>query len=932
MRTGHRRDRKKKVLLYGVAAAVIATATIGTIAVASPGFLGSSGDGKAAAPNATLQSRFEDAAREFDVPKSVLMAVSYRQTRWETHDGLPSTTGAYNVMGLTRVRPDDMEKPTAEERLAHLNQSGDPAVEKRFDADKALRSTLAAVEMSDPRLHTLDEAAELIDKPADELRSDAAQSIRAGAALLADYQREATGSLPDDPGLWYPAVARFSQAPDAKGAQLFATRVYESIRTGESELTADGQRVTLKADPSVTPVKPSKLPLAATFASVSAVPTPECPADLNCDFAPAGYAKDQGNYNIAGRPAGGFDIRQIVIHDTEGGYADSLATFQNPATYVSAHYLIRASDGLVTQMVETKNESWHAANKTVNMHAIGIEHEGYAIKAGSWYTEPQYESSAALVKYLAARFGIPLDREHIIGHDEVPGVLDKGVGAQHWDPGPFWDWNHYMKLMGAPTGANGAGGPVKAGQLVRIVPPFTTANQPKLTNGGQAVAAQPANFGYLYTSPSTSATTVSDPYLGTVLWSEGANWANKVLAGAEFVVAEARTDWTAIWYGGQKAWFHNPGGQFTAPVGKTPQTVLTAKAGAASIPVYGRTYPEDAAYAGTGVAVQADNSASLTKYSLPAGQAYPKAGGTVTGDYYSSAFDTGGTLVKGTNSFYPIRFNHRIAWVRASDVQQISSTAPDLGASRYNTLARDASGVLWQYQGTGSATAPYLARFRVGSGWQGYNAVTSMTALRADAVGDMVARDASGVLWYYPGSGVPSAPFLKRVEVGTGWGIYNRLTGARDVTGDGRADLLARDTSGVLWLYKGTGTNATPFAARVKIGSGWGIYNQLTDTGDLTGDGKADLLTRDTSGVLWLYKGTGSATAPYAARVKTGSGWGAYGILNGPSDLSGDGKPDVIARDTSGVLWLYKGTGGATAPFAARVQIATGWQIYNLLV
>lgn len=253
LRTGHRRDRKKKVLLYGVAAAVIATATIGTIAVASPGFLGSSGDGKAAAPNATLQSRFEDAAREFDVPKSVLMAVSYRQTRWETHDGLPSTTGAYNVMGLTRVRPDDMEKPTAEERLAHLNQSGDPAVEKRFDADKALRSTLAAVEMSDPRLHTLDEAAELIDKPADELRSDAAQSIRAGAALLADYQREATGSLPDDPGLWYPAVARFSQAPDAKGAQLFATRVYESIRTGESELTADGQRVTLKADPRSLP-------------------------------------------------------------------------------------------------------------------------------------------------------------------------------------------------------------------------------------------------------------------------------------------------------------------------------------------------------------------------------------------------------------------------------------------------------------------------------------------------------------------------------------------------------------------------------------------------------------------------------------------------------------------------------------------------------
>ncbi len=101
-------------------------------------------------------------------------------------------------------------------------------------------------------------------------------------------------------------------------------------------------------------------------------------------------------------------------------------------------------------MVQNKDEAWHAANKSMNMHSIGIEHEGYAIKDGSWYTEPQYESSAALVKYLAAKYDIPLDREHIIGHDEVPGVLDANVRSQHWDPGPFWDWNHYMQLLGAP--------------------------------------------------------------------------------------------------------------------------------------------------------------------------------------------------------------------------------------------------------------------------------------------------------------------------------------------------------------------------------------------------------------------------------------------------------------------------------------------------
>ncbi|MDF6041978.1 N-acetylmuramoyl-L-alanine amidase [Streptomyces sp. JH14] len=928
--------------MYGVGTAVLVTATVGTIAMASQDAVTT--DSKPASPTAVLQGQFEDAAREFDVPQSVLMAVSYRQTRWESHDGEPSTSGAYNVMGLTRVTEDDVEKPTKAEQLAHLNMSGDPAVMKHFDAARALKGMPDSVDTSAPELHTLDEAAKLIDKPVDAVQDDTAQSIRAGAALLAQYQREATDSLPDDAGQWYPAVARYSQSPDTKGATLFANRVFASVKSGESRLTADGQQLSLPADPSVTPVKPSKMPLAATNIATTATPAPECPTGLNCDFKPAGYKQnsttpdDFGNYNVANRPASGEDIRSIVIHDTEGGYAGSLATFQNPASYASAHYMIRANDGLVTQMVETKNEAWHAANKTANMHSIGIEHEGYAIKSGSWYTEPQYESSATLVKYLANRFGIPLDREHIIGHDEVPGVLDGNVASQHWDPGPFWDWNHYMTLIGAPTGAEGAGGPLKAGQVVRVVPPFTTANQPALTYGGAAVAKQPANFGYLYTSPSTTATKITDPYIPNVTSTDGPNWGNKVVAGGTYVVAEAQTNWTAIWYGGKKAWFQNPSGQFTAPVGKTAQPVLKPKAGATSIPVYGRAYPEDAAYAGTGVDIQAKNNESLSKYSIPAGQAYPQAGPAQVGDYWFAGTFAGTaagdrTLVKGsTNLFYPIRYNHRMAWVKASDVQQASSTVPDAGTNRYNILGRDSAGVLWQYQGTGSATAPFYGRYRVGPGWQDYNSVTAMTALRADGTGDMVARDKSGTLWYYRGGSNPSKPFLSRLKVGGGWGVYNGLWGARDLDADGKADLIARDSSGVLWFYKGTGTPATPFATKARVGGGWSIYNSLVSTGDLTGDGKPDLVARDSAGVLWLYKGTGSATAPYAARTQVGKGWGVYNNLLGPSDLDRDGIGDLVARDTSGVLWFYKGTGSATAPFGARVKVGSGWSIYNQLV
>ncbi|MEJ1196527.1 MULTISPECIES: N-acetylmuramoyl-L-alanine amidase [unclassified Streptomyces] len=945
MSADHRRDRKKKrLLVYGVASVVAAATTAGTLALASPNLLGSDGAKAAAAPDVRLQAEFERAAEEFDVPQSVLMAVSYRQTRWEDHDGLPSTTGAYNVMGLTDVDPKDLGDGDADERehqLEHMNRSGDPAIEKNFDAEKALASLREKpVDTSDPRLHTLDEAAELIDASSEEVRSDPAESIRAGAALLAKYQEDATGSLPEDPGAWYPAVARASQATDHKGAELFAKRVFESIKTGERRLTVDGQYLTLPADPAVEPDRGTDFDLAAAYTAEAAA-TPDCPTGLNCDFRPAAFKQnsssldDWGNYSIASRPEAGHEINSILLHDTEGSYESALGVFQNSRTYASAHYLIRASDGLVTQMVENKNEAWHAGNKSLNMHSIGIEHEGYAIKDGSWYTEPQYESSAALVKHLAGKYDIPLDREHVIGHDEVPGVLDAKVKAQHWDPGPFWDWNHYMELLGAPTGAEGPGGPYKAGQVIRVVPPFTTANQPKLTNGGSAVAKQPANFTYLYSSPTTGSATLTDPYLGSQTWTEGWNWANKVVAGGEYVVAEARQDWTAIWYGGKKAWFYNRGGQFATAVG-TPD-VITPKAGAGTVPVYGRTYPEDSAYTGTGVDVQDENTASLTKYGVLSGQKYPLAGSAINGSYFNSGnIDGSGegsrTVVVGDTVFLPIRYNHRLAWVRASDVQVVKGTAPDPGTDRYDILGRDSSGVLWQYQGTGGASSPFFGRFRIGGGWDAYNAVTTLTALRADGTGDAVARDKSGVLWYYKGSGDLTEPFEKRTRVGGGWSVYDTITGARDLTGDGRPDLVARDKSGVLWLYEGTGSASAPFESRSRIGGGWYVYNALADTGDITGDGKPDLVARDKSGVLWLYEGTGSATAPFEGRTRVGGGWYVYDVLNGPSDLNRDGVPDLVARDKDGVLWLYRGTGRASAPFTDRSRIGGGWNTYNMIV
>ncbi|MEU0009594.1 VCBS repeat-containing protein [Streptomyces sp. NPDC006314] len=116
---------------------------------------------------------------------------------------------------------------------------------------------------------------------------------------------------------------------------------------------------------------------------------------------------------------------------------------------------------------------------------------------------------------------------------------------------------------------------------------------------------------------------------------------------------------------------------------------------------------------------------------------------------------------------------------------------------------------------------------------------------------------------------------------------------------------------------------------RVKIGSGWNQFTQVVGQDDLTGDRKPDIVARDKQGTLWLYKGTGDLRKPFASRVEVGSGWNRFNKLVATGDVDGDGHSDLLARDAKGDLWLHKGTGRAAAPFKSRVKIGTGFNQYR---
>jgi hypothetical protein len=399
----------------------------------------------------------------------------------------------------------------------------------------------------------------------------------------------------------------------------------------------------------------------------------ECPRSIGCEWIPAPYEDlgdgDYGNHDLANRPKS-QKIRYIVIHDTEGTYETTLKLVQDP-TYVSWHYTLRASDGHIAQHVKAKDAAWHAGNWYVNAKSIGLEHEGYAAR-GTWYTEAMYRTSAKLVAYLADKYDIPLDRQHILGHDTVQGITPAFVEGMHWDPGPYWDWAHYFDLLGAPL--RESGGP-KSG-AVTLKPDFATTN-PGFTGcenspgpPGEGVRPQCGMWGssavILHTEPRHDAPLLldvgSNPPDGTSTM-DVADIGSRVSTGQQFVVAETRGDWTAIWYLGQKGWFHNPRSSPTALW--TKALVATPKAGKTSVPVYGRAYPEPEAYP-PDVPVQ---PIVPLQYALLAGQEYVVGMKADTEYYRAVTFDPANhKVIRGSLVYYQIQFGHRVAYVRADDV------------------------------------------------------------------------------------------------------------------------------------------------------------------------------------------------------------------------------------------------------------------------
>jgi hypothetical protein len=207
-----------------------------------------------------------------------------------------------------------------------------------------------------------------------------------------------------------------------------------------------------------------------------------------------------------------------------------------------------------------------------------------------------------------------------------------------------------------------------------------------------------------------------------------------------------------------------------------------------------------------------------------------------------------------------------------------------------------------------------------GSGWGSFNKVLQ-TDLNRDGVVDYIGRTTSGTLYWRHKSGSS----MVNTKLTSGWSTVKQIIAPGDVTGDALPDLMTVTSKGYLYVYPGKG-NGT-FGSGKYLGSGWLSYAQVAGHGDYTGDGRPDLIARTSGGATYLFPC--STTGTFGSRKLVSSSALKYAnAIVAPGDVNGDGNADLVTRTSSGTLWLYKGYGNGT--FTSAVKTATGVNSYNL--
>jgi N-acetyl-anhydromuramyl-L-alanine amidase AmpD len=366
-----------------------------------------------------------------ELPRGILEGVAFINTRFENLDastpescmGLPR---AYGIFGLT-----------ADGKNYFRNNLQNVARRSGFDA--------AAIQ-ADPRTHILAYAAAFAQVMQEHLYKNEAWALRSGLQSLSELPADQNKQNQYALSSFVYAVLQFMNDEHMAASYGFAQHNYNL-----SELFgAEDFRILTAPTVKIANGKITGSDGAEWRGNSNTNPNVQSP-----DYPPALW-NPAATCNYSSR--NGTQISAVTIHTVQGSYAGCISWFQNCAASVSAHYVVRSSDGQVTQMVYESSKAWHVGSE--NPYTVGIEHEGYVTNP-AWYTTAMYTSSAALTLDICNSNGInelrtgwwPWLPTTYYNQSSIPGACTKVKGHQHYpnqthnDPGVNWDWDYYFRLI-----------------------------------------------------------------------------------------------------------------------------------------------------------------------------------------------------------------------------------------------------------------------------------------------------------------------------------------------------------------------------------------------------------------------------------------------------------------------------------------------------
>ncbi|HEX5059458.1 MAG TPA: N-acetylmuramoyl-L-alanine amidase [Kofleriaceae bacterium] len=342
----------------------------------------------------SLDDKFAEAARIYDVPVDLLKAIAYVETGWQNVAGEDDELGRVAGAGVFGLWGDNLERGAAAAQLA-----------------------------------------------VDDVRTDYDANILAAAARLSELAAQ-HGISGSDLMAWQPVIADFAQNPDDEARAEYVNGVISVLSGGASSVAEDGTTIAT-ISPHVEIGMPEITTLAAggDYANAIFRSSPNYNSRNGYHVSLVVIHSCEGNYagcwgwlrNTAAQASAHYVVSE------NGGEVTQLVREANRAWHVAASYNCHYAG----------DQQCNLQGVSTNNFSVGIEHAGFASQA-SW-SNGIIETSARLTCDITKRQGVIRDRNHIVSHGQLQPY-------NRTDPGPHWPWSHYIDRVRQICGDGGGGG------------------------------------------------------------------------------------------------------------------------------------------------------------------------------------------------------------------------------------------------------------------------------------------------------------------------------------------------------------------------------------------------------------------------------------------------------------------------------------------